>query len=224
MTVHEEPMHRLVYDEGDLRVLDVEIPPGATTLYHTHDAAIAYVPIDTSPTDNQVLGGEWEGNKSTDPPRFSVGIVTWNLGYASTPLTHRVKNVGDGNFRLIAVVNYSPGSNREVPAHVLGGEVEQACRWFRWRQITLTPGERLDGTTGANRIVAVQIDPGRVSVTSRTTATLVRPGDFIVLDTNGRFTLESSSPESIDLCAVEVATPTRTPANRSRTSRPVSER
>ena len=40
-----EPRHHVVYESPSMRVHDIQIPPGDTTLFHTHDTAILYVPI-----------------------------------------------------------------------------------------------------------------------------------------------------------------------------------
>lgn len=202
--VHEEPMHHLVHDEGNLRVLDVQIPPGATTQYHTHDAAIAYVPIDTSPSDNQVLGGEWEGTESTDPPRFSIGIVTWNLGYASTPLTHRVKNVGAGPFRLIAIVSYGRGATTDDATSVLAGRPDRECQWFRTRHVVLRPGTRIEDRTGTTRIAIVQVSCGSVKVTGDTVGRLDTPGAFVVVGAGSGYSLENATAQPVTLVGVAV--------------------
>src|SRR3954463_13842985 len=34
--VVEEPMHKPVFENEYVRVIDVQVPPGATTLYHIH--------------------------------------------------------------------------------------------------------------------------------------------------------------------------------------------
>ena len=41
--VHQEPRHHLVFDSDAIRVLDIQIPPGDTTLFHTHSNPILYV-------------------------------------------------------------------------------------------------------------------------------------------------------------------------------------
>ena len=56
-----EPRHHVVYESPALRIHDIQIPPGDTTLFHTHDTAILYVPIARSTNRSQVLGGEWTG-------------------------------------------------------------------------------------------------------------------------------------------------------------------
>ena len=52
-----EPRHHVVYESPAMRVHDIHISPGDTTLFHTHDTAILYVPIARSTNRNQVLGG-----------------------------------------------------------------------------------------------------------------------------------------------------------------------
>ena len=54
--VFQEPRHHLVVDTPTLRIVDIQIPPGDTTLYHKHDSAMLYVPIASSRTRNQNIG------------------------------------------------------------------------------------------------------------------------------------------------------------------------
>lgn len=73
--VHQEPRHRLVFDSPGTRILDVQIPPGDTTLFHTHSDAILYVTMSTSQTRSQNLGAEWSGG-ATPPPAPSTSART----------------------------------------------------------------------------------------------------------------------------------------------------
>jgi len=43
--VHEEPMHRLLFDSGNARVLELYVPPDATTLFHTHSSPLLIITI-----------------------------------------------------------------------------------------------------------------------------------------------------------------------------------
>jgi hypothetical protein len=71
--VHEEPRHRLVFDSPVARVLDIQIPPGDTTLFHTHSNPILYVNMSSSQTRSQTLGREWGGGEAAaaKPPSGS---------------------------------------------------------------------------------------------------------------------------------------------------------
>ena len=160
--VYEEPRHHLVFEHDRLRVLDVQIPPGETTLYHTHSKAIFYVAIAVSPTDAQSIGGTWGGTRATDVPRWRPGGVGHNLKNARQPLTHRIRNVGKGLFRLIAVTNEASGpsgagssSESELP-DTLETEVTQ----FHQSRVRVAPGASSGLYRSPFPIVVVQVDPG----------------------------------------------------------------
>jgi len=48
-------MHRLVLERAPVRVLDVQVQPGATSLYHLRGDPIFYVTINISEIDAQIM-------------------------------------------------------------------------------------------------------------------------------------------------------------------------
>ena len=164
--VQEEPRHQLVLDDEVAFILDVQIPPGDTTLYHTHADPIFYVSIGTSRTRSQVMGRDWVGPGAG--PVSSPGRVFSNIRYADRPVTHRVNNVGDGLFRLIAVINRSHGpsadsavrSPRPIAMLPSGFEVEIDNHWFRSFRGTLEPGASSTLHRHALPVVTVQVADG----------------------------------------------------------------
>ena len=164
--VHEEPRHQLVFNDDVAFILDVQIPPGDTTLYHTHADPIFYVSIGTSRTRSQVMGRDWVG--PGEGLVSSPGRVFSNIRYADRPVTHRVNNVGDGLFRLIAVINRSHGpsadsavrSPRPIAMLPSGFEVEIDNHWFRSFRGTLEPGASSTLHRHALPVVTVQVADG----------------------------------------------------------------
>ena len=81
----------------------------------------------------------------TDDPRWKPGAAEVDSSYAATPLTHRVTNVGNGLFRLLAI---SVKDNAPVVhAGELPGRLEATSSWFRWSRVELAAGQatpRLD--------------------------------------------------------------------------------
>lgn len=191
VTIEQEPRHRLVLQEGAVRVFDVRIPPGDTTLYHTHDSAILYVPVSISPTDSQILGGEWSGVKSTDASRFRMDATDEITRYAARPVTHRVKNVGTRLFRLIAVTNgrAPKDSARAEPDSKLPGLLERESPWFRVSRLVLSAGEVSEWYDAGLPTVLVQPEAGTVSVDGeRPAATELRDaGSWIYLSPGTRY-------------------------------------
>ena len=174
--VEEEPRHHPVFTNDAVRILDVQIEAGDTTLFHTHAEPILYVAISASRIRSQALDGEW--SRAPARPTMPVGTVTSNVRYADRPLTHRVDNVGDGLFRLIAVVGRGSGAQHGVsgrtslagagaqtaPPAGAGGKAEIDNPWFRAYRFTLDRG----ATTGKHRhatpVVVVQVGEGSSEV------------------------------------------------------------
>lgn len=188
--VEQEPRHHLVFERGDVRILDVRIPPGDVTLYHTHDEPILYVPISLSPTDSQILGQDWLGVGPKDRSRFDSLVVASDTSYASTPLTHRVKNVGDRQFRLIAITNTAAGS--DAPADDLPGTPVFASRWHR--ASLLQPGGSA-WQPAAAPVIVVQPGPGRSRVERETgeATDLDQPGSWAFVTPGMRYRISNST-------------------------------
>ena len=103
--MHEEPRHRLVLTHEQLRVMDVKIRPGDTTLFHVHDVPALYVAVSAAPVDIQLLKGQWGGTHPAADPGRKPGDVNVDTSYVRQPITHRVTNVGSQLFNLIAITN-----------------------------------------------------------------------------------------------------------------------
>lgn len=146
-TVHifDEPRHRTVHVDGDVRVLDVQINPGDTTLPHTHDAAIMYTFISNG-----------------DGPLY--GRLSSVTDYVTEPLTHRVNNAGPGLFRIIALVNQGPPLREDSDRPVVKEEPALENPWFRSYRIELAPGESTPLRTHHNPGLIVQVSEGLVHV------------------------------------------------------------
>src|SRR5688500_16246509 len=59
MPVHQEPHHRQVFQSGPMRIIDLQIPPGDVSWFHSHEWPVFYLTVADSQTLTQVLGLEW---------------------------------------------------------------------------------------------------------------------------------------------------------------------
>jgi len=203
--VHEEPRHRLVHEGPGLRVLDVEIAPGDTTLFHRHDAPIAYVYISPTPTKMQVLGQDWGSTSPSTAP--AIGSVLFNETYAAAPVEHRVTNPGEVAFRLIAVLNRGPGQANGSDESLVGTDpIEASGRWFRSAHHTLTGQATWDWEGTSRPVVVVQVSAGAVVFQPGTgpSSNLQSPGNFIVLQPEDRAQFRNPGHELVTLAIVEV--------------------
>jgi quercetin dioxygenase-like cupin family protein len=202
--VEKEPRHHPVFREGPIRILDVQIPPGDVTLYHTHDEAILYIPISISPTDTQILGQEWLGVGPTDRSRFTGLVVATDTSYATKPLTHRVKNVGDKLFRLIAITNSATPAAES--RHPLPGTTVNSSTWYTASQLTLPSGETSGWQTALAPLVIVQPAEGHARVEregNQGPMELDQPGAWSFIAKGTRYRVSNAGPVAVAVVVVE---------------------
>jgi quercetin dioxygenase-like cupin family protein len=219
--VHQEPRHHLVHDSEAMRVLDIQIPPGDTTLFHTHSDPILYVTMSTSRTRNQNQGGEWSAppaaaEVASAPPATTIptaptsppGRMMSTTTYATQPQTHRVNNVGTTLFRLIGTTNSSAGDESTgASAGFEGATPEIANRWFRGYRWVLsdTPTAEHLHTNPVN--VVVVAGSARVSMAKADgPRPLVEPGRFTVIPPGVAHSLQATAPGT-QVLEIEVRRP-----------------
>ena len=97
--VNNEPHHRTVYENADLRILDVRVSPGESTADHRHDHDIATVSMNAGTATRITAGGQAQNR----PPRpLADATVTEYTGKASS---HKLDNIGAAPYQLFAVEN-----------------------------------------------------------------------------------------------------------------------
>lgn len=211
----KEPRHVVVFEAGTVRVQDIQIPPGDTTLYHTHDHAVLYVPISSSRTRSQLMGQEWSGGggdnasggpgaRASAPPQVQLpGRVSSPASYVEKPMTHRVNNVGDNLFRLIAIGNLSGGTNSNVD-DVAGFTLtpELLNRYYRAYRLSLVPGQATAPHSHAWPVVVVQQTAGAVG-TDQTDKVTRLPGQYMVHE-SGPHQVKNVGASNVDVIEIEV--------------------
>ncbi len=204
--VHEEPRHRLVYDTPDLRVLDVQIQPGDTTLYHKHDSPITYVTIGTSSTDQMILGGAWNNTQPRNPPPGRIGAVRAVQSYAERSLTHRVTNVGQTLFRLIAVPSKRSGTENTVASEPLPGDLISENRWFRNSILRIAGYQASKGYTANEPTVLVMVGDGRIIIERGDgwMTSLEAAGQSTIMSRDERYRIRNGAEQPSEIVFVEV--------------------
>ncbi|MBM3178269.1 MAG: hypothetical protein FJZ78_09705 [Bacteroidetes bacterium] len=85
--VRNEQRHKPVFQNKYVRLLDVWIKPGDTSLYHRHALPSIFVFLTRSEIGTQILG------QGKDPLSTAVG-QTWFAGYENGPQVHRAWTTG----------------------------------------------------------------------------------------------------------------------------------
>jgi quercetin dioxygenase-like cupin family protein len=96
VAVEQEPHHHVVFENQYVRVLDVVLKPGETTLFHRHSLDNVAVQLSDATTKRQSAGQDWADAPVKDG---SVGF----FGGAKTPYVHRIMNTGSSVFHVLDV-------------------------------------------------------------------------------------------------------------------------
>lgn len=91
--VREEPRHHPVLQNKYIRLLDVWLPPGDTTLFHIHATPSLFIYLSNSSIGSQKKGEEWV-NETT------VAGKSWYRSFLHDPLIHRVCNSDTSIFHV----------------------------------------------------------------------------------------------------------------------------
>jgi hypothetical protein len=181
--VYREPRHRQVFESGTTRVLDVQVHPGDTSLFHTHAEPILYVNFGNTQLRTQTYGQDWPAPtpgrgagagagaappRPVAPPGPAVRVMS-TTSYVEKPVTHRIQNVGTGFFHLIAVLNQTAGEDVMTPqANGFAGTPEMTNKWYRAYRFTLAPGESARHQHAVPAVVVQASDGQAVAAGTRT--------------------------------------------------------
>ena len=136
--IEKEPRHKLVFENDIVRIFDTKIPIGDVSLFHTHSFDSAFVCIDGGETQSEELG------KPIQPRPPSKAGDTWYRPHATTPLTHRVTNLGKTDFRVLDVELRLPLVESDIALAKLPKEFVPILDNERVRisRLTLIPGAK----------------------------------------------------------------------------------
>jgi quercetin dioxygenase-like cupin family protein len=157
--VYEDPSHRPIFRNAQVRVLDVVLPPHASSLFHTHANDVAGVTIAPGP-----LRTEIPGEAPTDEIPDTAGDV-WFEAHP-TPATHRSTNLGDLPIHYLAIELLWPSTRSSspprLPAETPGPVVLENER-IRMTRVKLASGQY--GPTHMHAVghVLVALSSGRVA-------------------------------------------------------------
>ncbi len=107
---NEEPRHVVKLENEWVRIIDVEIPEGEQTLYHTHSLDYPYVLVTSVTLYNQIQGQEPADAK------MQAGFIGYYDAATKGAYTHRFINRGPGDFRAIGIELMQPATSRATAA------------------------------------------------------------------------------------------------------------
>ena len=223
MPVHQEPHHRQVFQRGPMRILDLQIPPGDVSWFHTHEWPVYYLTTSDSPTVSQNLGEEWGAGRRGRGPAPAAGApppqargpapagrgrprLMSDLSYAERPNTHRIRNDGSTLFRAMVIVNETAGGDESVTEEQAGftDKPISTNKWFRAYRIALAPGEKTPPHQHKAVVVILQDTSGKGLGVGGMTFEFNEPGQWAYFDPGDRHQVSNTGDSRLELIEVEV--------------------
>jgi hypothetical protein len=199
--VHQDPHHHVVFEDRDLRILDVNIAAGETGRDHLHANDVLTVSLSASETRVRPQGAAWGEAR----PLRQLGEVNVTE-YAGRPGVHAVWNVGRGLFRLLAVENLKQAGWTEAPVLTgAGTTLLRETRAFRAYGIELSADLRETTLTPVAPVVAVLVT-GEAAVTriGGRPLRLDQSKRWTVLGSSGTFRVTAQGNNGARIVGIEV--------------------
>ena len=185
---NEEPRHVAKLENEWVRIVDVEIPEGEQTLYHTHSLDYPYVLATSVTLYNQIYGEE------PKDVQMKAGFVGYYDAASKGAYTHRFINRGPGTFRAIGIELLKPASQATAPSlpPIAGAEIVLDNRRVGAYRIKLAPGASIGPLTISGPSIRVALTDGKLlhELEDTQTQTRLAPAQFVFQPqtTTARFT------------------------------------
>ena len=179
VSVKDEPRHHNVFENNFVRILDVRIKPGDTTLYHTHATPSVFLYF----TETKV------GSNIINQPVSSAINIAGNINYDSlkTPRIHRVWNEDTSWFHVmdVEIVNPQPAAKHSL------SKIENAVLLFdkpfvRGYKLQISAAETFNIRKLDVRFLLVSFGEVSLSViiNAKEQVRIMKPGHFIWIEPN----------------------------------------
>jgi quercetin dioxygenase-like cupin family protein len=198
----QEPRHVVKLENDLVRVIEVEIPQGEQTRYHTHALDYPYVLLSDVTLSNQIPGQE-----ASDAP-MHAGFVGYYDASAKGAYTHRFINRGPGAFHAIGIELLKP-AQRDAPASASLPPLEGAetvldnARIGAYR-IKLAPGASVGPLTIAGPSVRVAVSAGKLlhEVEEAQSQMRLTPGQFVFQPQTTTATFTNAGSSALELVEI----------------------
>jgi hypothetical protein len=197
--VSQEPRHHKILENDHLRLLDVHIPPGDTSMIHIHATPSVFVILNNVKTGSQVISEE-DHSKSPIPHFGNI----WFEGFYEKPRIHRVWNSDSSEFHVMDVEL----TNKNYIT--INGSIKQAPFTFLFDEKPVR-AYRLDLQPSAN--ISIMPDGADILIILLTdSATSVRinekdfhqKGDFLYTSSGTNLGIKNSGPEKATFAFFEL--------------------
>ncbi|MBI3527021.1 MAG: hypothetical protein HY067_03555 [Betaproteobacteria bacterium] len=196
---NEEPRHVVKLENEWVRIIDVEIPEGEQTLYHTHSLDYPYVLVTSVTLYNQIHGQEPRDVK------MQAGFIGYYNASSKGAYTHRFINRGPGTFRAIGIELLKPMEDPAAPNAALptltGAETALDNARVGAYRVKLAPGATIGPLTIPGPSIRVAMGEGKMVHETEGTQTEMHlaPAQFVFQPQTTAVTFTNTGAAELEL-------------------------
>lgn len=196
VAVSKEPLHKNVFENEYLRVLDVRISPGDTTLFHKHETPSVFISLHPVKTGSQVIIEDGDATVLSLDRRITFE------GFYKSPRIHRVWNADTSEFHVMDVEVLTKG-DKKIDAPITLPEFKQLfdAQPVRTYRVTLKNNQEIEMKRNTPVLVVGLGDAGNVMVNSRS---FLREGDFLFIPSSEKIKLVNKDQKEYDFALLEL--------------------
>lgn len=190
--VSKEPRHHNIFENDYVRLLDVRIQPGDTTLVHIHATPSVFISLSNAKSGSQVVSEEQK------PPATNYDGI-WFEGFYKQPRIHRVWNSDTILFHVLDVELLSKKHTNTAKSL----EISHAKFLFEEKEvkvyrINLNAKEnfKIDNYSLALLLIALSESNAEIEYNNATVTKSFAKGDFFWIDDGEKFSLKNVSGEA----------------------------
>jgi hypothetical protein len=196
IAVSKEPLHKNVFENNYLRVLDVRISPGDTTQFHKHETPSVFISLHPVRTGSQVIVEDGSASVLSLDRRITFE------GFYKSPRVHRVWNLDTSVFHVMDVEVLTKG-DKNIEAPITLPEFKQLfdAPPVRTYRVTLKGNQEIEIKRNTAILIVGLNDADRVTVNNKS---FLKEGDFLFIPASEKIKLSNKSSQEYSFALLEL--------------------
>lgn len=199
--VHEEPRHKQVFQDSRIRILNVLIPPGDTSLYHIHQTPSVFIFL-----SNTEMGSQLKGEKATTGMNVDGRILYENLAPPHVR-THRVWNMDNHTMHVMDIeLLFQESGFVLAPLKLPGLELEIENSHMRAYRRTLVNDQDFSLGKQDRSLILVSLSDfnALVKQNRKTLRRTMKTGEFVTIQKGDSFSLKNAGDADSQFVLIEL--------------------
>ncbi|MEX6690077.1 hypothetical protein QTN47_21390 [Danxiaibacter flavus] len=199
--VHEEPRHHLVFQNTEIRMLNVLIPPGDTSQYHIHKTPSVFIFFTSTNTGSQLQG------KTATSGKSAAGRILFENLASPNIRVHRVWNADKDTFHVMDVEVLSKDTGfLQQPLSLPDLKLEIDTAWIRAYRLSMSTGKEFILKNKAQSFILVSLNNAEMQTeqNGRFERQTAQPGTFFEIKRRHSFSIKNTTNDTVEFFLLEL--------------------